>query len=175
MTGPAFFRVKFHDGGVTRGLLLMERRRRELRTVFRQLRKPLAASLQLAADREQDPETKQAWPARAPSTRRRAEKRASFKVTRERRRRRMVGPLRETRTRMAGTLGTLPTSVRTGARGATLAAASAVRWSGVHNEGGVVGHSSVIPARPFVAFADDFLELARERIEGFVIQGWDQG
>lgn len=170
----AFFRVEFKDAEVRRGLAALERRRKDLRVVFRALKKPLAEDLKAAAAAEHDPETKQGWPPRAPSTRRRAEKRASFTVQRERRRRRMVGPLRETRTMRSGTLGTLPHGVKVGARRATLAAWSSVRWAGVHNEGGVVGHGSVIPARPFVAFSDAFLDTAADRIENFVIQGWDQ-
>jgi phage gpG-like protein len=69
-------------------------------------------------------------------------------------------------------LGGLPGGVTTKAKPRSLIAESPIPWAGIHNDGGISGHGSVIPARPFVFFSDSFLKQAERDIAQFVIGGW---
>lgn len=167
------YEIKFHDRDVVKGFESMDARRKRLRTAFRQLRAPLAADLRAHAEQQESPSTGAKWPPRATATEGRSAKRArTVSVGREKRRRGMSGPMRETHVRRAEPLGSLPESVQTNAIGARLVARSAVSWSAVQNEGGVVGHGAVIPAREFVEFSPEFLDVAKETIAGFVAGGF---
>lgn len=163
------------DRKVRRALRKMDQHRKALGKVFRQLRPVLREDLLNHAEAEESPDGK-AWAPRAPSTLAKVEKRASTytQTHRQRRKRKMHGPLRESKstTRMTNLLGQLPLSVNTGARKASLRARSKVKWSGVHNEGGVVGNGAHLPAREFVGFSSEFLATAQEELEDFVHEGW---
>lgn len=167
------FEVKFHDRDVVKGFERMDARRKRLREAFKQLRPPLASNLREHADQQEAPSTGSKWPRRATRTEGRSAERArTVSVGRERRRRGMSGPLRETHVRRATQLGSLPETVQTKAIGARLVARSAVAWSAVQNEGGVVGHGAVIPAREFVEWDPAFLAVAVDTIAGYVAAGF---
>lgn len=165
----------FDDRKVRRGLRKMADQRKRLSKVFRQLRPVLREDLLQHAEAEESPSGKK-WKPRAESTVARVEKRASThtRVVRERRKRKMHGPQRETRVskKMTSVLGTLPLSVSTKTRGHSLTAKSRVEWSGVHNEGGTVGRGARLPEREFVAFSPSFLGTAEEELIDFVHEGW---
>jgi phage gpG-like protein len=172
-TGNRFVSVTFNDRAVRRALLGMDKARKSIRKVMRDLREPLRDDLKAHADKERGPDGK--WPGRSAKTEQRDRKRTT--VYREKRRRGRSGPLQETRSprKAIALLGKLPEITVSRTRLATLIASNAVPWSGVHNEGGTVGHGSVIPQREFVFLSDPFLGIAAEKITEFVHGGWRKG
>lgn len=172
-SGTRFVSVKFADRDVRRALEGMGKARKGIRKVMRDLRVPLRADLKKHADHERSPDG--AWPKRSAKTEARDRKRTT--VYREKRRRGRSGPLQETRSprKAIALLGKLPELTVSRTRLATLIADNAVPFSGVHNEGGRVGHGAIIPAREFVFLSDPFLEVAVEKITEFVHAGWRRG
>ncbi len=167
--------VKFRDERVRAGLLALEKRRKQLTRVFRKLRVPLRQDLAEYAKNQSSPEG--SWPRRAPATERRVKERASTHTFTKKHKKPKIGPRRvETSSRqMTDLLGKLPVTVSTRTRGGTAAsliAESKVPWSAIHNEGGVAGRGSQIPARPFVFFSPPFMNTAVKAIEHFMIEGW---
>lgn len=161
------------DAEVQRGIDAMRGRGHLLGVVFRELRPALRLDLKEHAKFHAGPDGN--WPARAGSTMAKIEKRAA-KVGRTRTRKTKDGTRIRTRnvTRMQNALGSLPGSVRTKANARALIAESPVSWAGIQNEGGIAGHRSAIPARPFVFFSEPFLGLAEREIGRFVFFGWEK-
>ena len=56
-----------------------------------------------------------------------------------------------------------------------IAAFEIVPWSGVHQEGGTVGHGAVIPQREHIYMSTTFLNIADERIAEHVFGAWSRG
>jgi phage gpG-like protein len=166
-------RISVRDTEVQRGLDAMRGRGHLLGVVFRELRPVLRLDLREHAKFHAGPDGN--WPPRAASTLAKIEKRAA-KVGRTRTRKTKDGTRIRTRnvTRMQNALGSLPGSVRTKAGQRQLVAESPVAWAGIHNEGGIAGHGSSIPARPFVFFSENFLGAAEREIGRFVFFGWEK-
>ncbi len=187
--------IEFRDERVRRDLTEMAKRGSRMHSVFRNLRNVLRDDLRAAAASETSPLG--AWPARSLHTAERHAKRGGRtfvrrqgrrKVGAERRRKisgaRVAGPLRqgalvsgprrEWRDRQSSphTLGLLPGGIYFNASPVSVQARSPVKWAGVHNVGGRVGHGAVIPARPFIFFSPPFMKRAHDEIVAFVVAGW---
>lgn len=120
------------------------------------------------------------WPARASSTLERVQKRAKLVVARTQTTRRKKGSLTGgskivTHRRATEPLGSLPKSLRLRARADELIGDSPVAWAGAHNKGGIVGRRAKLPAREFLWWSPEFVELAVNAIEDYVITPWRKG
>lgn len=96
--------------------------------------------------------TDAAWPPRAASTMKRRGKSAR-----------------------GGLLGKLKSAFRVEFSRVEIAAFEIVEWSGVHQDGGRVGHGAVIPQREHMYMSTTFLNIADERIAKHVFGAWQRG
>ena len=140
----------------------MRRRAASVAPVLRELRGILRTDLEIYARHEESPDGR--WPARASTTTDRYRHRSSIRKTPALKKR-----IRRQRKRL---LGMLPKVIHLRVGGNHLLAISKVPWSGVHQEGGVVGRGSVLPARPHVFISDTFFDYATERCLEYVMKGW---
>lgn len=131
--------------------------------VFESLKKPAKADQRQHRGRDMDGGS---WRGRAPSTvKRYAEYSAQGKP------RKKGAPKRKPRQ----LLGRLVTGVSTKADSGGLALISKIPWSGVHMDGGTVGHGAHLPARPFLYFSIGFLRLAEKKFVDLVREAFGGG
>lgn len=138
-------------GDVLRGIDAMTRRN-VLAPAFRALKAPLRLDQREHSNAQAGPEG--GWAARASST-----------LARHKYKPRLPRKL----------LGRLPRAVKYLASGRGLTGESMVGWSAIHQEGGVAGHGSRIPARPFLWISDKMLGIAVEQLEGVVLDAFGGG
>lgn len=134
-------RIEIDIGQVERGLDAIERRVRALGSVFKELKAPLRLDQRDHAKRREGPDS--GWAPRSQAT---------------------LDRQRAGRRRLRRPMGRLPTAVAYTATGTAVEARSRALWSGIHQEGGVAGKGSRIPARPFLWVSESMLELARAKI-----------
>lgn len=161
---------------VLRGFDLMRARASDLTLVFRDLKEYLKEDIAEHFREEEGPGG--AWAERAESTL----ERARFSMLNAPRRRgrgraAAVGPMlrqRRTARNRKKTLG------RFRAVGAYVFKATATSltmtprgpWAGVHQYGGIVGHGSKIPARPFLWLSDRVINRFEESLHLHIMSGW---
>ena len=136
----------------------------DLDDVFRELRGPMRADQKEHAQRQEGPEGP--WPERAASTLQRSKRRRRGTKTAKRGRSRSRGG------RPRRMLGRLPTSVKVRAQGLSVWSHTPVPWAGIHQEGGLAGRRSLIPARPFIYISDELERLAMRMIADHVVEPW---
>jgi hypothetical protein len=161
---------------VEKGIAAMKARGADLTAVFRALRRPARADQKAHGTSRQAPDGP--WPPRARATIARADKRSMrIHVSTQRRRRTKKGAGYDIRTmrRATNALGTLPTSLDARVRRDSLRLTSQVAWSEAQRSGATVGHGAVIPPRDFLWFSEEFLGMAANGIEQFVVGAWEGG
>ncbi len=135
---------------VENGLDAMERRSHSLGTAFRELKAPLRLDQKDHRKKRQGPSA--AWAPAAASTRAR----------------RLSSP----KHRPSKLLGRLPGAVSYKADSTSVTGTSRVLWSGVHQDGGTVGHGSRLPARPFLWISDDMIRIAENTLGGALVRAY---
>ncbi len=80
-------------------------------------------------------------------------------------------PKRATKSRKR-LLGRLPGAVKVTSTGNSVSAVSSVKWSAVHQEGGVAGRGTKIPARPFLWVSDALHTQAAALLRDAVAGEW---
>ena len=69
-------------------------------------------------------------------------------------------------------MGRLPGAISVKVHPDAVTITSKVAWSGIHQDGGTVGHGAQLPARPFLWWSEKFLGDAEEAALSYVLQGW---
>lgn len=176
-----FVDVRVNLADVENGLEAMKRAGGEMGRVFRAL-KPFALADQ-AAHRISGMGPDGPWPARARSTQDRLQERSRLVVTRTQTTRGKrsngfrvgSGSRIRTRRRAVEPLGTLPRAIRIRADQAGITIEAMIEWASAHRDGATVGRGSRLPARDFLWWSEEFVELAVTSIEEFVIVPWTKG
>jgi len=145
------------------GFDAMKRRARDLRSVWRKF-EPIAKQDQKETARLAEGPDKQKWEPLARTT---ASKRLRRRQASARRNRKRV-PKRVTKK----PLGRLPRQAQFRFNRDTFLARSRVKWSGIHQDGGVAGKGARIPARTHVYFSDDSLERLRDMLAEHVARAF---
>jgi phage gpG-like protein len=136
-------------GDVFRGLDAMARRGRALGPVFRELKKPLRADQKDHSKKREGPSA--LWAPRAAST---------------------MARMRIGGHRARKPLGRLTGAVSYFADATAVRGISRVLWSGIHQDGGTVGHGSRLPARPFLWISDDLLRIAENTLGSALVRAY---
>src|SRR5690606_27038072 len=131
---PRVIDADFDMRAVERSMAALERRARDARPLYQELKPAVRADQRDHGRRQQGPGGR--WARHDPDTR-----------SRRPRRRRV--------------LGRLPPAVQYSAQPDGVTARSRVRWSAIHQDGGTAGKGARIPARPFLWFSPQFLADAR--------------
>jgi phage gpG-like protein len=149
-------------GDVEQGLEAMQRRAHALGAAFAELKGPLRLDQRDHSKRREGPEG--AWAPRAASS--------SAKL-RTGRRQRWWSRFRRTKYhRPAKLMGRLSGAVKYTANASGVTGVSRALWSGVHQDGGTVGHGSRIPARPFLWISDDMLTVAGNTLGNALVRAY---
>ncbi len=135
-------------GDVEKGLEAMRRRARQLGPVFQALKGPMRVDQKEHRTAKAGPDG--AWAPRSAAT------------LASKHHRRLARSI----------LGRLPTAVSYKATGNSLVAESRVKWSGVHQDGGIVGRGAKIPARPFLWLSSKLLDIAVDVIDRALITAY---
>lgn len=149
MTVGLFVYATIDLGDVEAGLDAMARRGRALGPAFRELKKPLRLDQKDHAKRREGPSA--LWAPRATST---------------------MARLRAGGKRARKLLGRLPGAVKYTATATAVAGTSRALWSGVHQDGGIVGHGARLPARPFLWISDDMLRVAESTLGAALVRAY---
>ncbi len=154
---------------VLKGLDGLRARGRDLRPVFRQVRQNLKDDVQAHFERGEGPEGH--WPGYAASTLARALQRKGFR----RKRGKLRGQLTKRGERWAGNqLGRLkyPSAHKITILRTSMAMTARTGWAGVHQFGGIVGHGSIIQARPFMWASDQLQDTFEHALLGHLHDGF---
>lgn len=149
MSADLFVSATLDIGDVEEGLNAMERRARSLGPAFQELKKPLRLDQRDHSKKRQGPSAM--WAPRTASTMERA---------------------RHGGRRMRKPLGRLSGAVSYSADATGVRGVSRVLWSGVHQDGGTVGHRSRLPARPFLWISDAMLGIAENALGSALIRAY---
>jgi phage gpG-like protein len=149
VTAGLFVYATLDLGDVEHGLDALARRARALGPVFRELKTPLRLDQRAHAKRREGPSAM--WAPRAAST---------------------MARLRSGGKRARKLLGRLPGAVKYTATATSVAGTSRALWSGVHQDGGVVGHGARLPARPFLWISDDMLTVAENTLGAALVRAY---
>jgi phage gpG-like protein len=144
--------VKVNDARVIRGLAKLEKAGKDMRPVFRQLKRPLIDDLKAIAASEQGPDGP--WP--------------SLSVSAARRRKKSQFP------QMLGEMAHKPGNTVVSQRKQSIRARNKVGFSGMHQEGYTTPTGGKVPARPFMYFREQWLAEANKRILEHLEKGWQQ-
>lgn len=144
-----FTTVTLDLGGVESGLVAMERRARTLGPLFSELKKPLKLDQKAHAKEKRGPSAM--WAPRAAST---------------------MARMRQGSHRAHKLMGRLPSATRYASSATSVSGTSKALWSGVHMDGGTVGHGSRLPARPFLWISDGMLDLAAKKLGGALVRAY---
>jgi phage gpG-like protein len=136
-------------GEVEKGLDAMARRARALGPAFRELKKPLKLDQKDHSKKRQGPSAM--WAPRAAST---------------------MARLRQGSRRAKKPMGRLPSATRYTSDATSVTGRSKALWSGVHQDGGTVGHGSRLPARPFLWISDDMLTIAENTLGAALVRAY---
>lgn len=69
-------------------------------------------------------------------------------------------------------LGRLPGAIQVRTHPDAVEIQSRVRWSGIHQDGGTANNGAQIPARPFLWWSEEFLDVAGESALIFITRNW---
>lgn len=143
---------------------------KDLRPVWRVIRKPLLEDQRNHAKAQAGPDGSWASHSRSYTLRRRARPRVRVgpQLQRRRRRRRKVAPRR---LRM---LGRLPLALRVLSTRNSVSAISRVAWSGVHQTGGTVGRGRRVPKREFLWVGRGVLLYTVILLDKHVVEAFDR-
>lgn len=139
-------------GDVERGLEAMARRARALGPVFRELKTPLRLDQRDHSKKREGPSA--LWAPRAAST---------------------MARMRAGGRRARKPMGRLPGAVSYRATASSVSGRSRVLWSGIHQDGGTVGHGARIPARPFLWISDGMLQIAEDTLGAALVRAYGGG
>lgn len=145
------------------GFDAMKRRARDLRAVWRDF-EPIAKKDQRETARLAEGPDQQKWEPLAQATARKRLKRRQSSARRNRKR----VPKRVTKK----PLGRLPRQAEFRFNRDTFLARSRVKWSGIHQDGGIAGRGARIPARVHVYFSDDSLERLRGMLVDHMVRAF---
>lgn len=150
---------------VNAGLARLHDAGHDLAQVFRDSRKDVRIDQKDHAKHEQGPAGR--WASLSPYTaiRRLGRRGAQGK----RRGRHRIGPLKLKGGRI---LGRLPGALDVKADRYGLIARSRAKWSGVHQDGGVVGRGQRVPARPFLWISPKLLRAVVARVDERLTAAW---
>lgn len=143
--------ASFDTRDIDRAMREIERRAVDAAPLYRELGKAARRDQREHQARQAGPDGR--WPEIDPDTR-------SARRRKGRRRKRL--------------LGRLPTALRVRPDRDGIVIRSQVRWSSVHQDGGVVGRGARIPARSFLWWSGDFLDLAADSLLAYALRGWSR-
>tara|TARA_R110000868_G_scaffold268096_2_gene527336 strand:- start:98 stop:595 length:498 start_codon:yes stop_codon:yes gene_type:complete len=156
--------VNTDDRDVRRGLAALRKRGSNMRPVFLKLKKPFKQDLKEHQKRKEGPDGS-SWAPRTDGTKSRDRNAKTVKLKN--------GKTRTfKRRRKQKLLGKLPTSVSSKGSSKRFRGESKIPWADAHQEGATVGNGTVLPARPFLFFSQNFLDLADREITEHLRLGW---
>ncbi len=157
---------------VLKGLDAMRAAGRDLRPVFRQVRKDLKEDVQEHFFHNEGPDGR--WAPYARSTLDRALHRRGFRRKRGVQRGHFTARGEKWARNQLGRLK-WPSAWKIKMDAQTMVMAARTGWAGVHQFGGVVGKGSVIPARPFMWASDKMVTTFEHALVGHLLSGWMSG
>ena len=162
------FKVRLDE--VEAGIRAMQRQAERRKVFFQTLKKP--AKQDVRDHQKAKRGESAAWPPLDPDTlakrRRRPGRRPGRRSARAR------APGRRQRGRQPQLLGRVPRAWKTFLSEDHFKLRNMVRWSGIHNTGGVAGRRARMRRRQFAYFSRAFLNDALAAYGAFVLQGWQR-
>lgn len=79
------------------------------------------------------------------------------------------------RARIIPLMGRIPRSIRMRVAGDALIGRSMIKWAEAHRDGSTVGRGVNLPQRDFLWWPPEFLDLAAQTIEDYIIEPWKRG